>query len=284
MTRLKDFISILRPQQWYKNLIVFMALIYSGNMFHISYLNDTIIGFVCLCLVSSSGYIINDLLDIRYDRQHLEKSKRPIASGRIGRPAALVCAGVLLVLGMLFAFNLDPRFAVLAGLLFLLTLAYSAFIKNTLFLDILLIAVNFVIRAVSGAYIISVYVSPWLVMCPFFLSLFLSAGKRMAESNISAGFRPVLKLYTREITSTMMIITTTLLIMVYSLYTIEVNARLMLTLPVVLYGVFLYFYLAHTNEKAARYPHLLLKNPRMVAALFLWLAMTVVIVYWRPLF
>ncbi len=279
MGEIADFISILRPQQWYKNLVVFLALIYSGNIFHLAYLADTIIGFFCLCLVSSSGYIVNDLFDVKYDRRHYEKSKRPIASGRIGRGAAIIFAVIMLALGILLAYSLTLGFALLCLALFALTLLYSISIKNLIFLDILLIAVNFVIRAVGGAYIIGVYVSPWLILCPFFLSLFLSAGKRRAESHLNENFKPVLRMYTKDITSAMMIITTTVLIMVYSLYIIEVNERLMLTLPIVLYGVFLYFYLVQTNEKAARYPHLLLKDIRMVAAILAWLAVTAIILY-----
>ncbi len=273
------YIRILRPQQWYKNLVVFLALVYSGNLLNLSLFQGTVLGFVSLCLISSSGYILNDVLDRRYDKRHPEKSKTPIASGEISVINAVLYAATLLVIGLVLAFYLNLYFLSSMVLLFVLTLLYSIFIKHIAFLDILVIAINFVIRAVSGAYLINVYISPWLIMCPFFLSLFLSAGKRRAESLFASRFKPVLKAYTKEITSTLIVITATILILTYTLYTMSVNETLMFTLPIVLYGIFLYLGFIFKNEKVARYPFLVFKDYRMITIIVFWIIITVLVLY-----
>ena len=173
--------KLLRVHQWYKNLVIFLALCFSNNLFNITDLTLTILGFISLSLAASSGYIINDIKDKKQDQLHPEKRLRPIANKEITSTAAAILSIALLAASLTIAHQLSPLFLLAIAAYYTLTTLYTFLLKHIVVADIITISTLFVIRAMSGAYIINVHVSPWLILCPFFLALMLAAGKRYAE-------------------------------------------------------------------------------------------------------
>ena len=278
-----DYVKMMRPEQWYKNLLVFLAVFFSFNLFNFNKLMLSFFGFIILIMLSSANYILNDVADRRNDLQDISKKSRMIASRKISVQNAVIFSVILFSAGLFLSYLINLKFFLLMLLFAIISTAYSFYLKKEIFADILLIAVNFAIRAAAGAVIIGVYISPWLILCPFFLSLFLSVGKRRVElANLgkkAAMHRNTLSYYTQEITTALMIITTTILIIAYTFYTLTVDNKLMFTIPIVLYALFRYFQFVYANSKIARNPELALIDKRFVAALILWTAITFAVLY-----
>ena len=204
MAKIKDIIKLLRPNQWYKNLLIFIAIIFSKNLLNLSYLKITFQGFVMLIIISSANYIFNDLVDLKKDILNPEKKDRPIASGKISKKLAIILFLSFLVIGLISAYKISlDLFYIVLGIVLISTL-YTLLLKNIVFADLLAISSNFVLRAVSGAVIIDVFISPWLVIGIFFFALFLVTGKRYSELNYlnknATKHRIVLKDYSKDIT------------------------------------------------------------------------------------
>ena len=282
---IKEYIQLLRVPQWYKNLVVFLALFFSGNIMNISLLSATLGALLSLVLVSSANYIINDLADARKDKLHPEKKSRPIASGKIAISTAVVLALLLVTAGIVLAYRLDLFFLYAVLGMIILTQLYTFFLKQVVFADILAIATLFVLRAVAGALVIHVSISPWLVLCPFFLSLFLSIGKRHGELHLlqqkASLTRKVLQEYSQKLTDSLMIISTTLLVISYALYSfLSEQAQLLYTLPFALFVMFRFYYLISTGSIIARYPEKVLWDLPMAVGMILWMVVTALVIYW----
>lgn len=282
--KLLDFFRVLRINQWYKNLLIFLPILFSHNLFGIDNLLLTLVGFGSLCFISSSSYIINDIIDLKRDRFHPEHKRRPLASGRIKIWFAGILAFICMICGIFTAYILDTNFLYCVIALWGLSVAYSLFLKKEAFVDVLVIGVNFVIRASSGAYIIDVKISPWLIIGVFFLSLFLSIGKRHADliflGKTAAKYKEVLKVYSKENTTALMIISTSLLIITYSFYSFSSEyASLIFTLPFALYVIFRYFTLVFTGSEIARHPEKAIRDIRMVIGGLLWLISIIILIY-----
>ena len=264
-------------------MFVFFAVFFSFNLFNFNKLMLSFFGFIILIMLSSANYILNDVADRRNDLQDISKKSRMIASRKISVQNAVIFSVILFSAGLFLSYLINLKFFLLMLLFAIISTAYSFYLKKEIFADILLIAVNFAIRAAAGAVIIGVYISPWLILCPFFLSLFLSVGKRRVElANLgkkAAMHRNTLSYYTKEITTALMIITTTILIIAYTFYTLTVDNKLMFTIPIVLYALFRYFQFVYANSKIARNPELALIDKRFVAALILWTAITFAVLY-----
>ncbi len=282
--KIKNFLALIRIRQWYKNLVVFLAIIFSGNLFNLNLLFTTIIAFFSLALVSSSGYVINDLIDLKKDKLHPEKKNRPLAAGKIKKITAVIAGLVLVSGGVYLALTLKNLFIFFVLALFGLTLIYSMFLKKIVFADILTIATLFVLRAIAGAYVIKVKVSPWLILCPFFLSLFLSIGKRHSELHLlqekAVETRKVLQEYNLSLTDSLMVISTTLLIISYALYSfLSEHPHLLYTLPFALFVIFRFYHLIKSGSIIARHPEKVIKDKSMIIGIIIWMIITVAIIY-----
>jgi len=222
MKTLRNFIMLCRPQQWYKNLLVFLAVFFSGNLMNLNPVLVSVYAFIILVAVSSGNYIINDIIDAKKDRLNPEKKKRPIASRKIKIRQAAVFASLLIFLSLFFSawINMNFFYSVLA--LFLISLAYSIALKKIFLVDAITISSNFVIRAVSGAFAISVFVSPWLVAGIFIFAFFLVSGKRYGEVSLlgknAEKHRAVLKYYTKKSAKAMMYTFALLLLLCFALF------------------------------------------------------------------
>src|SRR3989344_400629 len=279
-----DWVKVMRPEQWYKNLLVFLAVFFSFNLFNFNKLALSFFGFIILIILSSANYAVNDITDRKNDLQDVSKKSRLIASRKVPVRNAAIFSIILFSAGLYLSYLISLKFFLLMLLFVVLSTAYSFYLKKEIFADILLISVNFAIRAAAGAVIINVYISPWLILCPFFLSLFLSVGKRRVEladlGKRAVMHRNTLLYYTEEMTAALMIITTAVLIVAYTFYTLTVDYELILTLPVVLYAIFRYFQFIYTNSKIARNPELVLTDKRFAAALILWIVITFAVLYY----
>lgn len=278
------YLRILRPQQWYKNIVIFLALFFSANFLNFSLLLTTTLAFCSLCLISSTNYIINDLADLKKDQLNPEKKNRPLAAGLISRQSAIILAVATGILSAVIAYSINFLFFLIVLALFFLTQLYTFILKKIVIADVLTIAILFVLRAVSGALAINVIISPWLVLCPFFLSLFLSVGKRHAELEFlkakASWSREVLKEYNPQFTSSLMIIATVLLVVSYTFYSfLSPYNFLLYSLPFALFLMFRFYQLIATGHKIARHPENIIYDKPLLIGLILWLIVTTILIY-----
>ncbi|GMW00996.1 MAG: decaprenyl-phosphate phosphoribosyltransferase [Candidatus Hydrogenedentota bacterium] len=282
--------GLLRVYQWTKNLLVFAALVFAQQFDEPSQILRSIAAFSVLCAISSAVYIFNDLIDIEKDRTHPEKRHRPLPSGQVGVPVAL--AFMLLLAGgsLAGAYALRPAFFLCVLIYVALVTAYTLVLKHLLIVDVLVIAIGFVIRAVSGAIVLDVAFSNWLVVCTLFLALFLGLGKRRRElehlDDAATSHRAVLGLYTVRYVDALMLVLAATTLLTYTIYTCtpEVIERtgtdkLYLTLPFVIYGVFRYLYIVMENKGGGDPSRTLLKDTALLSTVLLWGAACMVILY-----
>jgi len=285
-----DVLRSLRPQQWIKNLFVFAALIFSQNFMDLPLLWKTLFAFAVFCLLSGALYVFNDIQDLKEDKLHPEKSKRPIASGRINRLVAMVLFLFLSISALLAAAALNRDFFIIALIYFVLQITYSLRLKHVVILDVFIIAAGFFLRVVAGGLAIEVDLSPWLLICTILLALFLAMSKRRHELVLleegAEHHRPILKEYSPYLLDQMIAVVTASTVIAYCLYTIsdETVAKfqttsLIFTVPFVIYGVFRYLYLVHQRKQGGSPESLILKDVPLLVDLFLWIASVVLILY-----
>ncbi|MBL8147002.1 MAG: decaprenyl-phosphate phosphoribosyltransferase [Anaerolineae bacterium] len=272
----------MRPRQWTKNVIIYAGLVFDGQAFVPEAFLRVTAAFVLLCLISGSVYIINDLVDVKSDRQHPTKRKRPIASGQL--PAGLARTAAIVVPTLVFALALafSPPFAVVIGAYFVLQLAYSFSLKRIVILDVLTVMMGFVLRVVAGVVVIEVArFSPWLYSSTALLALFLIVGKRRQEllqlAEQAGSVRVTLRQYNLPLLDDMLRMVMTGTLITYLLYTIEAPSPLLagtnlalLTVPFVLYGVLRYLFLLHVKGEGSAPDEVLLKDRPLQAAIILW--------------
>lgn len=288
---LRDLFQLLRPMQWSKNTVLFAALIFAKHLFVLSDLVTVTLSFLAFCALASGAYVMNDLRDCERDREHPLKSLRPLPSGRVRRGTAVALSIVLVLTGMLSAIALRPGFGVLAGVYFVLQVAYTFWLKEAVILDVMSIAAGFVIRAVAGGVIIAVPVSPWLIICTFLLALFLGFSKRRHELILLEGratnHRASLKEYSPYFLDQMIAVVTASTVVAYAIYTVSPEVRdklgtdkLYLTIPFVLFGIFRYLYLVHRREEGGNPTQLLLTDQPLLIDVLLWIATAALLLYW----
>jgi len=298
ISHLRYVVVSIRPKQWTKNGIVFLALIFSVNQSWRpeevstwdSLLLRAVLTAALFCLVSGADYLVNDVRDRESDRLHPRKRRRPIAAGLLAPEAALAWALVLAVSGVALAFLVDWRTgAAVAGYMGLMT-AYSFFLKYEVILDVMTIAAGFVLRAMAGAYAIDVPISPWLYVVTALGALFLAITKRRAEVTLlqdgAKDHRATLELYTPALVDQMTAMVTASTVIAYALYTFTAenlpeNHAMMLTIPFVAYGIFRYLYLSLTRNEGGSPEEVLLKDVPLIVTILAWVAtsMAVLTVY-----
>ncbi|MFH1892115.1 MAG: decaprenyl-phosphate phosphoribosyltransferase [Candidatus Zixiibacteriota bacterium] len=282
MNLAKGLIRSLRPEQWIKNLIVFGALVFSKNFFDIPMIEKTFVMFALFCMVSSSIYLFNDVIDYEKDRVHPRKSKRPIASGVVSRKNALVLAAILLIVTIAVSWFVMNELTLVILLSYtVLNVLYSLVLKHIVILDVMTIAAGFVLRAVGGGIAISVPISAWLVVCTILLALFLGFGKRRHElsslEGVAVEHRKILEHYSTYFLDQMISVVTASTVMAYTFYTLspEVEQKLgvehlEISVPFVLYGIFRYLYLIHKKDEGGSPSRLMLTDLPLLINVLLW--------------
>lgn len=280
----------IRPHQWTKNLIIFAPLLFSQNMFNPAMLFKTLVGFSLFCLLCGGVYLINDLLDLEEDRKHPLKKNRPIASGQLSPQLATTVAISISTITLILAFCLNIPFGLIALIYLGVNLAYSQILKHIVIIDVMIVALGFVLRALAGGYLIGVEISAWLIVCTILLALLLAFGKRRHElvllEDRAPSHRRTLDEYDPYLLDQMISIVTASTVVAYALYTMapEVEAKLQtshlnLTIPFVLYGIFRYLYLVHRKEQGGNPTKMLLTDWPLLVNVGLWLLALVLILY-----
>lgn len=282
---IRDMFLELRPRQWTKNLIVLAAFIFAlgdkQQHLSLSLAGAALIAVIIFSITSSGVYIWNDIQDIQLDRLHPVKCRRPVAQGLIPIPTAWLMAMVCLMAGLAGAWLLAPRFGITVTAYVALQAAYTLYLKHIPLVDVFVIALGFVLRAVAGAVAISVFISPWLLICTFLMALFLGLCKRRHEKRImSAGngnFRPSLTAGDEHLFDQLIAITAGAVIIAYAVYTQwpETVAKfkttqLSFTIPFVVFGIFRYLYLVYNQEKGDQPESILLTDIPLLADIVLF--------------
>ncbi|GIK16232.1 MAG: decaprenyl-phosphate phosphoribosyltransferase [Planctomycetota bacterium] len=287
----RDFLQLLRPTQWIKNVVVLAGPVAAKRLFHLEDFINAILAFVAFCLASSAAYAINDTIDRHADARHPTKRHRPLARGAIRPATALMSAAVLisasLALSVMF---LNPKVIIILATYFVMVLGYSVALKNRILLDVIVIATGFVLRAWAGSEAVGVQTSEWLVACMFTLCLFLGFGKRRCELAMlnneedAREHRATLVRYTPDLLNHLITVSAGIAIITFLLYTMDrgpspFDRRLMFyTLPIVFYGVFRYAMITELGIFAGP-TEIILKDKGMRASILLWAAVALAIVY-----
>lgn len=297
---LREIVRSMRIYQWTKNLVLFAGLLFTLRFFDPVQVADAVLGFLLFSLAASGIYLLNDVLDVERDRLHPVKRTRPIASGALSLRAAAAASLALLAVGLGGSLLLGLRFGFSAAGYAALTLAYSVALKQVVLLDVISIALGFVLRAVAGVALIidrappgsgPIEISPWLLVCAFFLALFLAIGKRRHELALleseASRHRAALGAYTSRLLDQLVAVVTSATVLSYSIYTIapETVAKfrgrpLHFTIPFVLYGIFRYLYLMYAEEKGGNPSEHLLRDRATLVNVVLWGAAVLVILGW----
>jgi 4-hydroxybenzoate polyprenyltransferase len=283
----------LRPRQWVKNLFVFAGLVFAQRLFTAS-VWPALGAFAIFCALSGAIYLLNDIADRDKDRLHPRKRERPIASELLSVPVALGSALILAVGGLAAAAALSPWFAAVALAYVGLLSVYSVVLKHVVIVDVLTVAIGFVLRAVGGALAIGVDISGWLLICTILIALFLALGKRRHEyltlEGEAARHRPILAEYSAGLLDQMIAVVTASTVTAYALYTMspETVAKfhthlLPATLPFVLYGIFRYLYLLYRRQLGGNPSELFLNDRALLLNTIGWILAVLLIIYGLPL-
>jgi len=285
----RALIVALRPRQWPKNGLVFIALAFTLNLQEPGLLVRSVAAFACFCALSSAGYLLNDVVDVEADRGHPTKRLRPIAAGQMPVQFALGLGLGLALVGLAGAFVITPLLGVLALAYALLTAVYSTTLKHLVLLDIFGIAGGFVLRAAAGAVAIDVPISPWLYIATLLGALLIALGKRRTELETlgveaAIGHRRNLESYSLDFIDQLILVVSSAALMTYALYTFSAenlprNHSMMLTIPVVLYGLFRYLFLVREGDIGASPEELLFRDRPLLAAVAVWALLAVTILY-----
>ena len=255
MNKISSIISLLRVKQWYKNIIIFFGIVFALELVSPANIFVSILGFIALCLITSAGYIRNDILDLQQDKIHPEKCKRPLPSGQITLKKANTVFLIIIGIGLLLSFSLDLLFGVFMIALIINTEIYSRITKNIVFLDVFAIGINFVIRAVCGIVLINTPISPWIVFGVFCVALFLGFMKRKSEittlKNSASSHRKVLSRYTKFSLNISVFISAMMILAIFTIYSVIGpfdDGRLILTVPFIALIILRQLYLSKINH------------------------------------
>lgn len=266
----------MRPWQWTKNGVVLAAMVFaladSKQNITLEYaLPRMLVAVIVFCLLSSGVYLFNDVIDRKSDQLHPLKKNRPLASGELSVPLAVFVAVFLVMGSVTGAYVFDHMLGYIAGLYLVVQFAYSVFLKRIALVDVIIIAIGFVIRAIAGAAVLHADLSPWLVLCTFLLAMFLALCKRRAEkeelNEEAHNTRLSMRDYDVKLLDQLIAIVSSSTIVCYSIYTLSDNTyakfgtyALGFTIPFVMFGVFRYLDITYRLHGAQRPDRVLLKD------------------------
>ncbi|MDA1128853.1 MAG: decaprenyl-phosphate phosphoribosyltransferase [Chloroflexi bacterium] len=287
-------VKALRPLQWVKNGLVFMPFVFAVDVAWSTddlgpvpgLLLKLLLLAVAFCALSSAVYLLNDLMDRAGDRQHPVKRNRPVASGKVSVPMAASVMVLLAAAGLLVMVLVEPLLGVTGGVYALVNVGYSLGLKQVVLLDAFSVTSGYVIRAVAGAVAIDVAPSPWLYATTGAGALFIVLGRRFAEVRLAGEAaeeqRPVLKDYAGPFINQLLIVSAAAAWLSYTLYTVEAanlpnNNTMLLTLPLVTFGLFRYLYLLNNSERAEAPEQLIVRDLPLVLSIISWIAVSALV-------
>ena len=286
MSELPILFKILRIKQWYKNIVIFLPLVFSLSLLNLDSLSLTIVGFVALCLASSALYIRNDILDVESDKQHPIKKFRPLASGQTSKKNAYIVFVLLLSSSLIIAAITSWQLVIVLIFLFVNTTVYSQWLKNFAYVDLLSISLNFVIRVLAGMLLLQVGISPWLVFGVFLVAFFLGLMKRKSEiiilKDAAALHRKSLSKYSIKKLNYSLLILSVLVIVTYSLYSITNDPtndnRLIFTIPIVAIIIFRQYYLSEKSVSVKKFNEVI-NDKITLFAIIMYIITTILLLY-----
>ncbi|HSW48307.1 MAG TPA: decaprenyl-phosphate phosphoribosyltransferase [Candidatus Saccharimonadales bacterium] len=305
----REIFRLLRPRQWIKNLAIFAALIFSGQLFNPILIQKVFYGFLIFCAMSSAIYVINDIFDVKKDRLHPFKRFRPLASKSVSVNTAIIIA-IFLSLGSIFlSIFIAPAFFIITIVYFLLHVGYSALLKQIEIIDILTLAGGYILRVLAGEVVSGFHISAWLLMTTIALSLFLAIGKRRSELTLLSGStaaqilttRKTLSHYTEKLLDVYLSIFATSSFVFYSLFTFLENPRgrqftldlipddilgtylqrkwLMITIIPVVYGIMRYLQRIYEKHEGESPERVLFSDRALLTSVVIWGTLVVLIIY-----
>lgn len=284
-----DLLRLMRPHQWVKNAFVLTGLLFGHAWHNPTLVTQALIAFVAFCLISSTIYILNDIVDIEQDRHHPSKRNRPLPSGKLKISTAAIFAALLGATALTLAYFASTTVVVILSIYALMNVAYSLKLKHVVILDVFIIATGFMLRILAGTLGLGIPPSQWLLLCGLMVTLFLGFSKRRAEiialSDDKSAHRKVLEDYSPVLLDKMIVVTAAGLIMSYSLYTmnpetirIHGTANLIYTVPFVIYGVFRYIFLLHHQSRGTDTAKDMVRDPHLLIVLLGWLVTTIALI------
>lgn len=275
--KFQSIIKLLRPEQWIKNFFVFGALLFSNSIFNGSRVRASIVAFIAFCLISSSVYILNDIVDRENDKKHPKKCNRPIASGRVGVIEAIGIGVVLATISLALGVSLNKYVGLIILLYLINNLVYSFKIKKVILLDVFSISIGFILRLLAGSVAINVKISSWIILCTLFLSLFLGFGKRRNELIVlgedAKSHRKNLSQYTEKLLDQIISIVLACTIVFYAIYCAigSGDENFIVTTILVLFGVLRYYYLMYSKNQGGNPTEIVLKDRQLGGCIALWI-------------
>ncbi len=283
---LPPWVRLIRPTQWTKNLTCFAGLVFSGQLFRATSQREALAGFWAFCFMSSAVYVLNDIVDRKRDRLNPRTASRPLASGKMAVSSAAVLGAVLFVMASGLAWSLGTACVVSLGVYGMMNVLYSLWLKRVVIVDVMCIAIGFVIRVMFGVYAVEDLPTPWIVLCMFSLALLLGFAKRKAElvsqvNRPSSDARPVLRKYDSAYLDTLITMSATMSVLCYGLFTVAShrNPTLVVTIVPVIYCIMRYLIQTMIAGKGESPDRLLLSDKRLWCAGAIWIAMYCVIMY-----
>lgn len=291
---MREYISLIRPKDWAKNLFLFIPVFFAGQIFNVEILTEVFGGFICFSLVASSIYIINDYRDIEDDKIHPVKRKRPLASGSVSKSTAIIISITFLIAGFVGAWFIRDKFFFVLSIYFLLNLGYSFGLKNVSVLDIFIISIGFVLRVKSGAVIGRIGLSEWLTIMVFLLALFLAIAKRrddvLLKQVSGTDMRKAVKGYNLDFINAALSLICAVIIVSYFMYTMSAEVterlqthRLYYTCLFVLAGIFRYMQLIFIQQKSQSPTKILYKDRFIQITIILWMISFYSIIYMKDI-
>lgn len=299
-------IKAVRPRQWIKNFAVFAALIFSGTLLDPTNEVKTVLAFLLFCVFSSVTYLLNDIFDIQRDKLHPFKKKRPIASGLISVPVALIISLSLIVIFLPLSYKLSPAFFFVSVSYLVLQLLYSSYLKQVMLIDVLVIAAGFVLRVYGGVWVIDAHLSVWFLLSVSSFALFLAIGKRRSERTLMEGQAPLhretLLHYPENLLDILTGMFATSAWLTYAFFAFlqpPIQARpgvslilgsfelplteakyFMATVPVVIYAVMRYLYIIYEKKEGESPERVLLSDKPLLTAVITWVVLVIGIIYY----
>jgi 4-hydroxybenzoate polyprenyltransferase len=274
-TRPTALVAALRPRQWTKNLLLFAGIVFAAELGDGARWVEAIAAFVAYCAASSAAYLVNDVRDAAADRLHPVKRGRPVASGRVSVSAALVTAAALALFALALTAALGPGSLACMAAFLVLQAAYSLRLKTVELLDVLAIALLFVLRAAAGAIAVDVRISPWLLVCTFLLALFLALAKRRAELGLGdVGARPALAGYSAPVVDRLLAGVAVATVAAYAAYTVTAHDSrwIVATVPLVAFGLARYLRLLRTHGLGEEPEAVLVTDLPILVTVAVWAA------------
>lgn len=281
-----SLVRLARPHQWIKNAVVLAGLVFAQATDQPQSVAAALVAVVAFILASAATYVFNDLHDAAADRRHPTKRARPIASGRISSATAVWYGVSLLIASLLVSTAVSWVFTGTIATYLIVTGLYTLVLKQLPIVDVVVIALSFVLRAAGGAVAVSVPISPWLLLCAFLLSLFLGFGKRRAEfmllKHAAAEHRPSLNGYTLVLLDQLVRISAVSALVAYAVYTVDVpavpgSAIMVVTVPLVAFAIFRYLYLIYGRNLGGSPESLLYRDRWLLGSLIAWAAVVVLV-------